>query len=211
MNTILSRVAAAALALSFAGAASAVPSIPGFEADDGAELFTPNDTVISVEIFDLGDLLGNPYEFGFYFGSDPNNPPDQITIFDETDVGAANSAIAFIDFDAGFVFDVDEGALQDLFSPTAGPIGFWLATGGNTFYSEAARNPGGADVVETLQQTANSENYLIGFEIALFGNDILLGLEFVGGLTAVTVAEPMTLGLFGLGLIGVAYARRRRT
>lgn len=213
---ILSLVAvgAAALLVSMlgAGAASAVaigsPSpIPlQFAPDDGTELFLPDGAVLSTEIFDaIGSFTDST--FGFYFASDPST---LIPIFEATDI-APPSQSAAIDFGTGTVVDADLGALQNIFTPQAGAIGFYLDTPlTGTIFSEGALNAGG-DQVGTYAFLTDDQVYLLGFETP---DGTKLALEIVSGLTAVRpgalVPEPAAAASFGVGMLIFGAAVRRR-
>lgn len=171
--------------------------------DNGTELFLHGTSALSVEIFDLfGTLLPTGSRFGFYFASSPST---LITVFDGFDQTPTQSAL--INFNLGRVTDVDAGALQSLFTPQAGPIGFFLQTPGtssSTLYTQAALNPFGLDLAATFPSLSDPSFYLIGFETA---RETVLAFELVGPLQP--VPEPSTMLLVGAGLLA-AYGLRRR-
>jgi Domain of unknown function (DUF4114) len=105
-------------------------------------------------------------------------------------------------------------------------FGYYLGTGGGTFYSDPSRNPGGQDQMVAFQGDGDliklpgnaagswgSSSYILAWEDLSYGgsdkdfNDFVVYVESVNG-----VAEPGSLalaagGLFALGIT----ARRRRT
>lgn len=199
-KTLVSLAALTGLAL--AAPAFAIPSTPaGYMDDAGDELFVPASNVVGVELF---DLFGAFSEFGFYFADDPGT---LISIFDAGDDLGLSSATAFIDFDNGFVFDVDAGVIQDLFTTSGAAIGFWLTVGSLTIHSEAALNAAGTDLGFAFQSMSDPMDWLIGFDG--FGGGTI-ALEFFSGLSSVTVSEPATVALIGFGMLAMGLARRRR-
>ena len=110
--------------------------------------------MLALEIFDV--FGGNPgvmSTFGFYRESDPTT---LIPIFGPLDQAGVPQQ-ATIDFNLGFVVDDDEAALESVFTPGMGAIGFYmeLVFGGGTalLYTESALNTdfGGVDVFATWQ------------------------------------------------------------
>jgi hypothetical protein len=105
-------------------------------------------------------------------------------------------------------------------------FGFYLSAGSGVFFSQQARNTGSSDQMvafrgdgDLIQLPGGSpmawsaSSYLLAWEDLLYGqsdkdfNDMVV---FVDGVTNVTsIDEPITLGLFGLGLLGLASVRLR--
>jgi hypothetical protein len=181
------------------GAATLIPP-PGFDPDDGTELFIPSDGVLNAEIWDLGAFL---VTFGFFYGTEPGT---LIPIFgpeDETTIGDPQRAL--IDFDRGVVWDIDDAERQSSFFTDLGTdIGFYLALGSTTLYTVPSLNPGGVDLAATFPSLTNPDTYVIGFESE---SGIPLAYELVSGITP--IPEPATLLLLGSGLAGVAMYRRK--
>ena len=209
-------LAAVAVLVLSTGSASATVTFPGFNPDDGSELFLPNNTLVSVEFFDILDLIppAGGLEFGFYFATDPNA---RITIFDTSDVPP--TSVASINFTTGVVFDVDDSVLQDTFTAGIAPIGFYIESGPSVLYTQSSLNIGGLDSAETLPQIIDPFNYMIGFEIPDgSGGELLLALEFVGDLQPLPTPPQATpaptsasLLLMGLMLVGGGVLRRRHS
>lgn len=208
MSTLIRNACAGLIGLLLvAGNAAAIPVPPGFNPDDGTELFTPDGQLLSIELFDIADALGatSGLAFGFYFAADPG------TLIEIMDVADVTPSSALIDFASGVVADLDEGGtLQTVFTPAVGPIGFYLQGPAGTLFTQSLLN-GGLDVAETFSAIgATPTSYLIGFEVPNAGTpDILLGLNLVVGVTR--VAEPASTGLLMLGLLfaGIGAAAQR--
>ncbi|MDQ3003750.1 MAG: PEP-CTERM sorting domain-containing protein [Fibrobacterota bacterium] len=91
-----------------------------------------------------------------------------------------------------------------------------LNTGETFFSGPAARNPDGLVHVKTNDATAFAPDLWVGFEDLLGGgdldyDDVQFSFSNVAALTELpSVPEPTTLGLFGLGIVGLAFAANRR-
>lgn len=209
MNSIC---AGAAIGL-FAFSANAVPvgsasPIPGFDVDSGAELFLPEDTVVSFEIADvLGSVALNT--FSFYFESDPGT---LITIFDAYDQAPPDQG-ASIDFVNGIVLDLDASAVQSVFTPLDEAIGFVfvfdfqpsIPGGEGAAWSQVAYN-GGVDAVGTYQSTSDPLTSVITLEL----NGNLFAVESASGIDPIQpMPEPASPLLFGAGILIVGTAIRR--
>ncbi len=135
--------AAALCAAMFAQAAAAIPfpnPAPGtIDPDiDGTGYFQPSTTILGIEIHDGGDTV---FEFGFF---EKGNSGTLVPIFEASDTVDSQ---AYIDFLLGIVFDVDEDAIQNTFTPLANTIGFYLSLPNvaTVLFSDPTLNPGGID------------------------------------------------------------------
>jgi len=209
------------------------PAIAGD--DEGAEVFTPDDVVVAIEILDLATILtGGPFpaggfggsEFGFYYFNDPGN---LITIFDATDQNpdpggpGDNAQIALLNFLTGEVLDSDAGTTQSNFTPLANtPLGFYLTLSDdfvdffgfnfNTIYSQASLNPDGEDMVGAFPLLSNP-GFLLAFGATSpfgAGETLLLDLQVAVNISPTSVPEPGTLALLSIGLAGMIIGRRKK-
>ena len=212
--------------LGFSGAGWAIPlanPFPAFLNDDidGIGLFQPGSPALSIEYLDFFDNPNVPTifdpapgsEFGFYYGNGANPPTELIRVFgaeDMTPVPITNNQQALIDFDLGVVLDLDDGVVENLFTPVANAaIGFYLSIPETTvnpeltLFSQAVLN-GGADVAGAFPFISDPETFAI-----IFGapGTKALSIHAFTPLTAVPV--PGAAGLWLLGLAGLALFRRK--
>jgi len=195
------------MALPFTASALIVNPNPGaFFADSGAEVFSPSNPAVGIELVD--PLSG---EFGFYRQGDSGT---LITIFDSAD---ATGDSALINFDlgggSGAVIDLETVTPQSIFSAGLGDIGFYLIVNATTIYSEASLNSGGADQFAAFQNMANPLSYLLGFEfIQPTGARATVALEIVNGISEVQISltEPSTLMLILLAMPMFVFLYRRK-
>lgn len=203
-------VAACAMTL-IATNASALPfpnPDPGTLADDidGTGYFSTGALgSLSFELFDLGDSNAI---FGFF---DRDTPASQVPIFEAADL-AGEAAI--IDFTAGFVFDVEDDAIQSLFAPVD-EIGFYLDFVGFTLYSDPTLNLGSTDLMGAFASTSDDFLSLLFFDgPADNPQRSLLSWHVISDLTASTgeVPTPATslLTMLGLALLVARWAGRTR-
>lgn len=191
---------------------------------DGNGLFYPGDQVLSLELFDLEDLLTaidpityafTGFDFGFYYAGDVSN---RNAVFDILDFSVASPQAALIDFGSGTILDLDNPLLSTGFTTqgTDTPIGFYLQLTllglplGDAIYTQAEENPGDIDLAGVYPVIGTPDAFGIGFAIPLDGNNpptlLPLGAYIVGPVSPVPI--PGALGLWLLGLGGLALFRR---
>lgn len=196
---------AALAAIVFVGSAVSAPLPNPAPADfsddiDGSGYFKPvGDGTLAFELFDLGDGVAS---FGFFARGAPN---DRIPIFEAADT---SGSAAIVDFVNGFVFDVEDAAIQNLFASPLTEIGFYLdleALG--ILFSDPVLNLGGFDVMGAYPSLTVPD----AFSLLFMGVDgTVYGWQYLTGLQASVVPVPGSLALLGLGTLLLAARRRAR-
>ncbi len=222
----LQRTAGVVGLIALTSVATAAPTNPDpstWSSDTGAIVLGHGSASFAVETFSIsGGAL--PIFFGLYFdgtaggGSGGDGRANAGIIFDSGDP-VGNTAV--IDFATGTVSDVEDSAVQSLFTvspPGTGNIGFYIAVafGGTcctAFFTDPALN-GGFDLAATFPAIADPTTYLIAFELPSGTGGFTDAYQImITGLRS--VPEPATWTLTGLGLIlfapfvGVLRSRRR--
>jgi hypothetical protein len=203
------KVAAACCLFAVASTASALPfpnpdPVTSFADLDDNGYFTPgNAGSLSFELFDLADTVAS---FGF-FGQ--GTPGTLIPIFEASDL--TNEA-AIIDFTAGYIFDVEDDAVQSFFTPVSS-VGFYLDFAGSILYSDPTLNVGGVDLMGAFPSIGNL--YLGRQYMSLLFFDgpaddprrSLLSWHVVSDVSAVPVPASWLLMMVGLGLLAARRAK----
>ncbi|MCB1843846.1 MAG: hypothetical protein KDI09_12860 [Halioglobus sp.] len=202
----LARAAICALAL-FTANALALPfpnPDPGNVGDDidGTGYFSVGSAgSLTFELFDLGDSNAI---FGFY---DRDTPATLVPIFEAAD---ATGSAAIIDFTAGYVFDVEDNAIQSLFAPVD-VLGFYLDFAGFMLYSDPSLNLGGADIMGAFSSISDDYLSLLFFDAPADNpNRSLLSWHVISDLAPVSadVPAPATGALTLLALAMLVHWRR---
>ncbi|MBW3225641.1 MULTISPECIES: PEP-CTERM sorting domain-containing protein [Marinobacter] len=229
MKMISKLISAGMLAGACAFAHAGPVDIFDLKADNGSAIF--NDTSGDGPIYDTGlsyaqltdtdgdsDSAGafllfefagfaNINSFGIY---DINNTGEALQVFEGGDTSNVNE-------NSRVDFDLEAGTAKTRFGTAdiGSTFGFYLQRGSTKFYSDAALN-GGIDmtrifdVSKSFNSAFSNSSLIIAFEDLLNGdfdyNDLVVGISDVKA-----VSEPGTLALFGLGMLGLGMARRRKS
>jgi len=183
---------------------------PDFGDDDSSIFFSTADDVYFLEAFDALPSIGVEASFGFYMRGDITK---KVTVFDNFDqaIGAPDQTAyaSFSDVGGNFVFDLDEGVLQDTFTAGFDEIGFFLDLEGfYTVYSDPLDN-GGFDLMETFPSLTDSSIYYVGAEIPDgSGGLATVYLALVSGISPASIPEPSTPLLMLSGLLFLLAKKR---
>lgn len=167
----------------------------------------------------VAEIAGNAgvNTFGIY---DVNNVNNYVELFSGSDTAGALLTFG-LDVDGSVYVNLADTSVD--FSSTN--FGFYIGTPGGSFYSEVDKN-GGEDQMVAYQGSGvdtidlpgfggptlwTQGGWLLAFEDMPYGNsdkdfnDLVVFIE-----SAAPVSEPGTLGLLGLGLMGLGFARRKQ-
>lgn len=169
------------------------------------------------------EIAGNAASntMGLYDLADPTK---RVTLFNGAATGGSKVAVTV---DAAFNFKVIDLAVPALLSSntfSGSNFGYFMTGGGNTFYSDYMLNEGTNDhmvayagkgdivtIPGNLPSTWTPDEYILAWEDLPLGssdrdyNDMVVMVESVK-----PVPEPTTIGLMGLGILGLAFGARRR-
>jgi hypothetical protein len=198
----------------------------GITNDGSSSVSTVNDQVAADKYWQLTasgtsaatmiiEVAGNASSnvFGIYDLADPSK---KVTLFGGAATGGDQAAVSIKANGAVYINFVNTGVT---FSGST--FGYFLQGPGGTFYSDNALNPGGADHLVSyagkgdlvtlpglFPGTWTSNEYVLGWEDLAAGDndfdDMVVMVESVQ-----PVPEPTTMGLMGLGLLGLMFAARR--
>ncbi len=179
---------------------------------------TASKASIATMIIELAGYAGSN-TFGVY---DAGNILSKVQLFNGAATGGLGGTTTTLKIDGAFKVSVNN-LYQTTFSGKT--FGYYLSGPGGTFYSDNNLNEGKSDHMVAFQgkndgfdveggsdfSTWTPNEYVLGWEDVAFPgadsdyNDMVLMVESVK-----PVPEPTTIGLMGLGLIGVFAAARRR-
>jgi len=201
--------AGALCAAMFAQTAAAIPFANPFPGSidpdiDGTGYFQPAEGILGIELYDLGDTV---FEFGFF---EKGNVATLVPIFEASDTVEPSVAI---DFALGIVFDVEDDAVQNSFTPTTGPIGFYLSLPNfsTVLFTDPTLNLGGIDYSAAYP----SPDIIPGAMSIMFwlptagAPPELLTWHLLAPITAVPAPPSVALILLGLALLGGRRAIKR--